>query len=96
MPLSNLFSSESLPANLPPAAAAVLTVHCEDRWQVYHRLQELGINAQCKSFQPLQANINTPTEVLQLWSVIRQVSTPRHVLAAVLHKSWQLEPFVCD
>jgi hypothetical protein len=40
------------------------TINCEDRWQVYHRLQELDIVCQCQGFQPLKANIKTASEVI--------------------------------
>ncbi len=65
------------------------TVCCEDRWQVYHRLQELDIMCQCSSYQPLQVNLQTPTEVIQLWSVVRRVSQPRQALIALLNQSWK-------
>ncbi len=87
MSLSHATNSE-----LPTA----LTVDCEDRWQVYHRLQSLGIEAQCKSFEPLQVMINTPTEAIQLWSVTRQVCMPRQAIASILNRSWQLKSHVRD
>lgn len=67
-----------------------VSVACEDRWQVYHRLKELEISCHCGGFQPLQVEIATPTEALQLWSVIRQVSEPRSVLATALDRCWRL------
>ena len=97
MSLFNLTSSEDLSINPSQNSVPTLTiVHCEDRWQVHHRLQSLGISTQCQSFQPLRVKIDTPAEAIQLWSVVRQVSTPRCALAASLHKSWQLKPFVRD
>jgi len=98
--LFNLANSEKPSADLSQSSVSTLTVpitvDCNDRWQVHHRLQSLGIETQCKSFQPLQVRIDTPAEAIQLWSVIRQVSTPRHALADALDKSWQLKPFVRD
>ena len=97
MPLFNFTNSERPSADLPQNSVSTLTVpitvNCDDRWQVHYRLQALGLETQCKSFQPLQVKINTPLEALQLWSVVRQVSMPRHVLAASLDESWQLKPF---
>lgn len=89
MPSSHATNSEPLATAKP----ATVTIDCEDRWQVYHRLQSLGIEAQCKSFQPLQVTINTPTEAIQLWSVIKHVCGPRQVIAQALDKSWQLKPY---
>ncbi|PZO22735.1 MAG: hypothetical protein DCF25_02140 [Leptolyngbya foveolarum] len=65
------------------------TINCEDRWQVYHRLQELDIVCQCRGFQPLKANIKTANEVIQLWSIIRRVSQPRQMLIDTLDRSWR-------
>ena len=65
-------------------------VCCEDRWQVYHRLQELDIDCRCSGYQPLRVNLQTPSEAIQLWSIVRRVSQPRHLLAVALQKSWQV------
>jgi len=65
-------------------------VTCEDRWQVYHRLQDLDIACCCGGFKPLQVQITTPTEAMQLWSVLRRVTLPRKALAASLQRCWQL------
>ncbi|MEM8502170.1 MAG: Asr1405/Asl0597 family protein [Cyanobacteria bacterium P01_D01_bin.1] len=66
-----------------------VSVVCEDRWQVYHRLQDLGIDSHCGGFQPLQVEIKTPTEALQLWSVLRRVDSSRSVLIASLEQCWR-------
>lgn len=68
----------------PTSAQPAFTVRCEDRWQVYFRLKELDIAAQCQGFHPLKVSIDTPTEAIQLWSIVRRISTPRRVLAASL------------
>ncbi|MGD1895517.1 MAG: Asr1405/Asl0597 family protein [Phormidesmis sp.] len=86
-----LSTSTGSPENQEPPAAqsAPITVASEDRWQVYHRLKSLDIDCQCSGFQPLTVQVKTPTEMLQLWSVLRQVSQPRLVLAAGLQRCWQ-------
>ena len=68
---------------------SAVTVSCEDRWQVYHRLQELNIDCECSGFQPLKVNLQTPTEALQLWSVVRRISDSRPSLISALHRSWK-------
>ncbi|KPQ34196.1 MAG: Neurogenesis glycoprotein [Phormidesmis priestleyi Ana] len=67
-----------------------ITVCCEDRWQVYHRLQELDISCQCSSFEPLQVTIKTASEAIQLWSIVKRVSQPQQSLIRDLTVSWQL------
>lgn len=87
-------SSSYTNASLPPekentSTTDSFTVCCEDRWQVYYRLVELDIRCQCGGFQLLKANIETATEAIQLWSIVRRVSQPRLVLAAALERSWK-------
>ena len=89
MPLSS-----SANASLPPErentfATDSFTVCCEDRWQVYYRLIDLDIRCQCGGFRLLKAHIETVTEAIQLWSVVRRVSQPRSVLVAALERSWK-------
>ena len=67
-----------------------MAIDCEDRWQVYHRLQELDISCECSGFQPLKVHVQTATEALQVWSVVRRVSQPRLDLAVALMQSWRL------
>lgn len=66
-----------------------IIVSCTDRWQVYHRLQALDIDCCCSGFQPLKVSLRTPTEALQLWSIVRRVSQPKHVLVKSLQQSWR-------
>ena len=66
-----------------------ITVSCEDRWQVYHRLQELDIECHCGGFKPLQVSLRSPTEALQVWSIVKRVSSPRLALVEWLQQSWQ-------
>ncbi len=87
MPPNRSLSSDSI-ADKAAVVSQAIAVHCEDRWQVYHRLQELEIDCQCQSFQPLQAHIKTPTEAVQLWSIVQRISEPRSVQLNRLKQSW--------
>lgn len=93
MSSSNSVKSSQTPADQLPQKPTGIAVDCEDRWQVYHRLQELDITCQCSGFQPLKVTIQTATEALQLWSIVRRVSQSRQDLIVVLTQSWQLP---CD
>ena len=66
------------------------TIDCEDRWQVYHRLRELDIDCACQGVKPLKVMLQTPSEVLQLWSIVRRVSAPRNTLVADLKRNWRV------
>ncbi|MBF2065769.1 MAG: hypothetical protein IGS39_15305 [Calothrix sp. C42_A2020_038] len=59
-----------------------------DRWQVYMRLQELGINCSCAMNQPLKVEIASITAAIQLWSVVRQLTASRHELINALERCW--------
>lgn len=61
-----------------------------DRWQVYHRLQELDIPCQCSLYQPIKVQISNPTQLIQVWSVTRQVINPSVKLGEFLDNCWQL------
>ena len=65
------------------------TIDCEDRWQVYHRLQELDFRCQCAGFKPLQVEVETAAEAVQLWSVVQRVSQPKQRLVDTLKRSWK-------
>lgn len=91
--LSSLNSTESTNSELDVSGSQLskrITVTCEDRWQVYHRLQMLDIDCQCGGFQPLKVTIQTPTEAIQLWSVVRCVSEPRARLVQSLNSCWNV------
>lgn len=69
----------------------VIAVNGAYRWEVYRRLQELEIPCDCSTESPLRASISTPTAALQVWSVLRQATTPRRELALWLQDCWRLE-----
>ena len=66
----------------------VVDIKWEDRWQVYLRLQELGIPCVCETNQPLTVEINNPTAAIQLWSVIQQFTASRQHLIKNLEGCW--------
>ena len=80
---------------MPPSSSKlevgqVIEIDKADRWQVYRRLQELSIQSQCRTNQPLTAQIDDVTAAIQLWSVVRQFRASRHQLASWLEGCWQL------
>lgn len=52
-------------------------IHCQNRWVIYRRLQELDIACDCSAYQPLTIQVDTPEKAIQLWSISRRVSQPR-------------------
>lgn len=73
----------------PATARHIISVPWEHRWPIYHRLSGLGIRCWCTPYQPLQVEISSPAVAIQIWSVIRQLTTSRQEQAAWLGQCWQ-------
>jgi hypothetical protein len=58
------------------------------RWQIYHRLCELGIACTCNAYEPLIVKVETPIALVQLWSVAKHITTPRQTQIAWLETCW--------
>jgi hypothetical protein len=71
----------------------LVEIQCEDRWQVYSRLQELEIPCWCSGYQPLRAQVTNAMTAIQVWSVVRQVTLPRQMLRRWLEDCWQTHSF---
>lgn len=69
----------------------ILPVQWSCRWDVFHRLQSLGIECECSTNEPLLAYLDTPTTAIQIRSVIRQFSASRHELIDWLDSCWQVK-----
>ncbi|MDJ0707766.1 MAG: hypothetical protein QNJ46_31205 [Leptolyngbyaceae cyanobacterium MO_188.B28] len=74
----------------PELLDSMVTIHCEDRWQVYHRLRELNISCRCQAHQPLKVEVNSAQDAIQIWCVVRQVSNPRRDLVQWLKHCWRI------
>lgn len=60
------------------------------RWEIFRRLQALDIDCQCATNEPLLVNLNSPTTLTQVWSVIRQSTAQRHQLVDWLNDCWDI------
>ena len=79
--------------NLDCQPDRVLAVKWSSRWDVFRRLQGLGIKCQCSTNEPLLVDIDTPTTAIQIWSVLRQSSESRQELIDWLEGCWEVK---CD
>ena len=77
--------------NLPCQPPKLIEISCEDRWQVYRRLQALEIPCQCAAYQPLKVPLQSVVMTIQVWSVVRSVIASRQTLSAWLEACWQLD-----
>lgn len=69
--------------------SGVIEIPCENRWQVYRRLQELEIPCWCSGYQPLQVQVSGSTTAIQIRSVVKQATMPRQILVHWLEACWQ-------
>ena len=69
----------------------IVTPQQSDRWQIYHRLQALDISCQCETNKPLQVKVDDIRTAIQLWSVAKQVTSPRGELVQWLNQCWQIK-----
>ncbi|MEC4984117.1 MAG: hypothetical protein SAJ37_16465 [Oscillatoria sp. PMC 1068.18] len=76
--------------SLNPKRETGVAVNWVDRWQVYYRLQDLEIPCHCGLNQQLQVEIQSPIVAIQLWSVVRKLTTSRSELVVWLNSCWQL------
>lgn len=74
--------------NVSSSLDHILTVLRSDRWLVHHRLQELGIHSTCYQDGTFEVEINSPTTVVQLHSVLSQFTAPRQQLIERLQRCW--------
>lgn len=75
-------------SELDPKSGEVVEVAWSKRWQVYRRLQELGISCWCQVDHPLRVKITNTTEAVQLASVLRRLSASPRELALSLERAW--------
>ena len=71
----------------------IVTVEGSERWQVYHRLKALEIECSCRINEPLHVAPDSPQQAIQLWSIVKQVTSDRQELVDWLHQCWQLKSY---
>lgn len=69
--------------------SSILNVKWSMRWEVFRRLQALGIGCQCSTNEPLVVYIHSPTTIIQIWSVLRQTGVSRLELIDWLENCWE-------
>lgn len=69
-----------------------IAISRSDRWQAYHRLQDLGIACNCLQDGSFVAEINSPIAALQMRSVIAQLTATRQQLIDWLNHCWHYPP----
>lgn len=80
------------PSEIEAEAGAIVEVHRGDRWQVYLRLCQLEIPCSCATNQPLRVEVKDTLAAVQLWSVAKQLNSPRQELLGWLKQCWRISP----
>ncbi|MFM2312089.1 MAG: hypothetical protein RLZZ04_1365 [Cyanobacteriota bacterium] len=80
-------------SSAPEETRRAITVKWAYRWEVFRRLQALEIDCQCSTNEPLLVDLDSPTTLIQVWSVIRQSTAERHQLIDWLNGCWTIK---CD
>lgn len=79
------------PSDYSLVSNQAIAINGTERWDIYHRLQELEIPCKCPAHKPLMVEISSPNHLIQLWSVIRRINASRHDLVNSLENNWQIE-----
>ena len=66
-------------------------IHNTERWGIYHRLQELDIPCVCSTNKPLQVQLDNPSAIAQLCSVVKQSTASRGDLIDWLDDCWKIK-----
>lgn len=75
--------------NYDNLAGQIVQISRRDRWQVYHRLQELKILCWCPADGSLRVEINNSIEAALVRSTIMQFIADRSELVDWLQRCWQ-------
>lgn len=59
------------------------------RWDVFRRLQELAIPCECTCGEPLKVSVSTAAAAIQVWSVVKQSTSPREFSIDHLKRCWK-------
>ncbi|BAT52791.1 hypothetical protein NOS3756_17320 [Nostoc sp. NIES-3756] len=73
---------------LPPWSSQVLQIPLCDRWQIYHRLQELMIPCSCHADGSLRVQVNSWLTAILVRSTVMQFLGSRQELIDWLERCW--------
>ena len=80
---------KSSPASQP--IVHTLGINNTERWSIYHRLQELEIPCRCSTDLPLEVELDNPSTIAQLCSVVKRSTASRSELIDRLDRCWKIK-----
>ena len=66
-----------------------ISINGLERWDIYHRLQELNIPCECSMQKLLSVEISGPDDLIQVWSVVKRITSSRKDLVELLKSCWE-------
>lgn len=75
--------------NSASASSQAIAINGSERWDIYHRLQELSIPCQCSTHQLLTVEISSPNSLIQVWTVVKRMTSSRENLIQSLKNCWE-------
>ncbi|MBE9181832.1 hypothetical protein IQ268_25010 [Oculatella sp. LEGE 06141] len=72
----------------PVSTRQLISISRSDRWQICYRLQELGIACTCLDDGSFHAEVDSPVAMMQLRSVLLQLTASRQQLVEWLERCW--------
>ncbi|MEM9274709.1 MAG: Asr1405/Asl0597 family protein [Cyanobacteria bacterium P01_F01_bin.143] len=72
-----------------PTNYQIIKIDRSNCWSIYRRLQDLSIKCSLSTGKPLKVEVNDPQTAVQVWSVIKQVSSDRSELIDWLEDCWR-------
>ncbi len=75
--------------NPAPTGSQAIAINGSERWDIYHRLQELSISCQCSTHQLLTVEISSPNSLIQVWTVVKRMTSSRESLIQSLKSCWE-------
>ena len=75
--------------NLNLTSSQVISINGSEKWDIYHRLQELDIPSQCFTNQLVSVEISSPNALIQVWTVVRRMTSSRRDLIRLLKSCWE-------
>jgi hypothetical protein len=90
-PSTNSTSEINDPSNIILANSHLVSVPRIERWQIYHRLQDLKIPCWCLADGTLRVEVQTSISALLLRSVVQQFVASRQEMVNWLERCWEGE-----
>ena len=70
-------------------SSQAIAINGLERWDIYHRLQELDIPCECSTQKLLSVVVSSPSDLIQVWTVVRRITSSKRDLVELLKGCWE-------